>query len=239
MEASAGRSEAVRWATSPSLRPAANLDKSRYVYAANAMRRYGAAFPGSLVFDVGAGDDGMRQDAEKAGLKWRGFDLDPRYPGIHRWDLSTPCPAEEKAAIVLMLDVIEHMVNPGLAFCNVAQAMKPGAILILTAPNPRWSRSRVHALLHGYPACFTQSDLDNNGHVFTPWPHVMLKLLADAGFAIEEYVTLDGKTVWPWPPSSLNYPLRLAHAAINKAIEWGDPSACGMSFGMLARRMET
>src|SRR6185437_14222236 len=226
------RNETVRQPAGRRLRPSANLDQSRYMYAANAMRRYGTS--GSVVFDVGAGDGRMQQEANDAGLIWRGFDLDPQEPAIRRWDLSTPSTAEEKAGIVLMLDVIEHMVNPGLVLGNVAHAMKSDAILILTAPNPRWSRSRVHALLHGYPTCFTESDLDNNGHVFTPWPHVMLKLLADAGFAIEEYVTLDGKTVWPWPPSSLNYPLRLAHAAINKAIEWGDPSACGMSFGMLA-----
>jgi hypothetical protein len=214
------------------------LKESRYVYATNAMRRYAVRFPGSSVFDVGAGDGRMQQDVEKAGLKWHGFDLDPQASAIRRWDLSAPLPAAEKASMVLMLDVIEHMVNPGLSLCNVAHAMNPGAILILTAPNPRWSRSRVHALLHGYPTCFTESDLDNNGHVFTPWPHVMVKLLHDAGFAIEEYVTLDGRTGWPWPPSSLSYPLRLTHAMINKAIEWSDASACGMSFGMLARRSE-
>ena len=105
----------------------------------------------------------------------------------------------------------------------------------MTMPNPRWSRSRIHALIYGNPACFTQSDLDINGHVFTPWPHILMRMLSDTGFDVQDYVTLDGKTGWPGRPISLRYPLRVFHALCNMLIERLDATACGMSYGLVAR----
>ena len=216
-------------------RPTANLSLDRYAYAAQAVSEK-AARPGSCtVFDIGAHDGRMKEVVEACGYRWCGFDLRPEHPDVVAWDLTEPCPlTDRKANVVMLLDVIEHLVNPGIGLRNVRAVTQPGGALILTAPNPRWSRSRIHALLHGNPACFTQSDLDLNGHVFTPWPHILVKILADTGWEVVEFVTLDGRTTWPDRPLSPRYPLRLAHAAANKAIEWFDASACGMSFGLRA-----
>jgi hypothetical protein len=60
-------------------------------------------------------------------------------------------------------------------------------------------------------------------------------MLRDTGFEVQDYVTLDGKTGWPGRPISLRYPLRLLHAFGNRLIEQLDTSACGMSYGLLAR----
>jgi hypothetical protein len=60
-------------------------------------------------------------------------------------------------------------------------------------------------------------------------------MLDDAGFELEDYVTLDGKTSWPGRPIGLSYPLRGARALANMLIEGRDASACGMSFGLVAR----
>jgi 2-polyprenyl-3-methyl-5-hydroxy-6-metoxy-1,4-benzoquinol methylase len=180
--------------------PASNLDLSRYEYAMSVIERLSAAPASQEVFDVGCGDGRLKEAVEGAGFCWKGFDLKPASAEIAQWNLQEPCPAEIRAAVVLLLDVIEHTVNPGMALASLFGVMEPGGILILTAPNPRWSRSRIHALLYGTPACFTQSDLDLNGHVFTSWPHVLERMLCDAGFEIVEFVTLDGRTSWPRGP---------------------------------------
>src|SRR4029077_16933400 len=135
--------------------------------------------------------------------------------GIARWDLGHPCPVQDVAPdLVLWLGVIGHLANPDIAVDSIAATMTPGATLLITTPNPRWSRSRLWALHSGYPACFTQRDLDLNGHVFPVWPHVLERMLTERGFEIAEYVTLDGATIWPGAPYSLRYPLRCAVAVM-------------------------
>ena len=216
-------------------RPTANLASTRYQFAFDTLRALMPSLPSQVVFDIGAGD-GQMQRIESLGLTWHGFDLDPR-PGSSRWDLNEPCPEDLAPGAAMLLDVIEHCVNPGLALKNIATVLLPGAPLIVTVPNPRWSRSRTDALLRGYPACFTQADLDLNHHVFTPWPHILGKMLRDSGFVIDNYVTLDGKTSFLERPMSITYPIRCLFSLTHIAIEALDPSACGMSYGLIARKV--
>jgi SAM-dependent methyltransferase len=212
---------------------------SRYQFAPHYLQIHLAELPSSQLYDIGAGDGRMRTPVEALGLSWHGFDLFPARADILKWDLDHPCPLPGSAAgAVILLDVIEHLSNPGLGLKNIAQAMQPGGKLIITTPNPRWGRSRIYALLHGTPGCFTQSDLDLNGHVFPVWPHILEKMLNDSGFKVDEYVTLDGPTVWPSRPFSIRYPLRVLHAMLNKLIEYFDPSACGMSYAIVARKQD-
>jgi len=105
-------------------------------------------------------------------------------------------------------------------------------------PNPRWSASRIHTVFRGCPSGFTQLDLDTNHHVFTPWPHIVEKILHDAGFVIDNYVTLDGKTKLFRHPISFSYPARCLLDLARKVIEQLDTSACGMSYGLVARKVE-
>lgn len=216
--------------------PTATLAETRYEYALRVAKGLEPSSSPKIVFDVGAGDGRMMRPLNAAGFSWYGFDLKPSSSNILEWDISKPCPIRNPVPdIILLLDVVEHLVNPGMALAQISQVLPTGGRLILTAPNPLWSRSRIHSLLHGNPTCFTQSDLDLNGHVFTTWPHILAKLLFDAGFDLVEYVTLEGKTEWPWRPISIRYPLRLLQALACKVIERLDPSACGMSFGLVAR----
>lgn len=214
-----------------------NSDFSRYDWTAKMLGPLIAQSPAKLVLDIGAGDGRMQTPITAAGGEPHGFDLVPANAQITRWNLDEPPdPAWPRAGGALLLDVIEHCNNPGLALHHIAEALLPGGFLVLTTPNPRWSRSRLFALMSGYPACFTQSDLDLNHHVFTPWPHVLEHLLGSAGFQVEQYTTLDGKREWPKSPFNLRYPVRLFTAAAMKGIERRDPSACGMSYGLIARR---
>lgn len=215
---------------------AANLSASRYEYALDVAKRLQHCPASAVVFDIGAGEGVMKQPFEAGTHKWFGFDLEPRGETTRPWDLMFACPEQEVTpTLVLLLDVIEHLVNPGLALSNIAQVLPPNGQLVITTPNPRWSRSRLWAVLHGTLTCFTQQDLDLNGHVFPVWPHILEKMLRDSGLEIIEYVTLDGRTVWPRGPFSLRYPLRCLVALAMMAIEKSDPSACGMSYGIVAR----
>jgi len=161
----------------------------RYDYAASKMRALALTMSPRVVFDVGAGKGPMQSLAEQAGLTWYGFDLYPEKSTVAKWDLDDPCPnRNEKAGLVLMMDVIEHLLNPGLALDNIVEAMAADAHIIITTPNPRASRSRLHALFTGYPVCFTRQDLDSNHHLSrsgstcwnTFWIRKVLKSLSGA-----------------------------------------------------------
>ena len=94
----------------------------------------------------------------------------------------------------------------------------------------------MHALFYGYPSCFTQCDLDLNRHVFTPWPHILQKMLNEAGFEVDAYVTLDGSTRLLDKPTACVHPLKLLLRLLLIVIEHIDSSARGMSYGLIARR---
>jgi len=172
--------------------PPVILSLDRYQFAAQSAASLAAQLPAPVVYDIGAGQGQMRAPVEAAGLAWRGFDLVPTSPQIRPWNLDEPCPESQPAAgLVLLLEVIEHLRNPGLGLKHVAATLLPQGRLIVSTPNPNWSRSRLHALRTGFPSCFTQADLDLNGHVFPVWPHILEKMLAEVGLGVEAYSTLD------------------------------------------------
>jgi hypothetical protein len=214
-----------------------NLTLDRYQWAAACANEFVPVAPGRNVADIGAGKGMMRDAVLSAGGVWHGFDLDPDHEQIKRWDLDLEPQQEwERPGAILFLDVLEHLNNPWLALRHLSDFLLPQGILLLTTPNPRWSRSRMSALVTGYPACFTQEDLIRNHHVFTPWPHVVERLLDQSGLDVLRYVTLDGPTPWPGSPITAKYPLRFGLACLNKLIERCDPTACGMSYGIVARK---
>jgi SAM-dependent methyltransferase len=218
------------------IEPQENLSASRYDFAGDYIAQFSIGRPGAVVFDIGAGEAPMRPVVERHELDWHGFDLFPSSADVTRWDLTRePAPVgDKKADLVLLLDVIEHLFDAGRAMANIVDAMKPGGVLILTAPNPHWSRARTHHLLTGNPACFTQHDLDVNHHVFVPLRHVIEKLVKDHGLSIERYVTLDGNEAAR--PKSMLSPTAVAEWLFRKLLEARDKSARGMSFALVLRR---
>jgi hypothetical protein len=210
---------------------------SRYDWAPAQLRMLLPQTQVKTVADIGAGNGRLRQDVSDGGGDWHGYDLIPVTENVSKWNIEQPAgPTFPRPSLVLMLDVLEHLCNPWEALKNISEFLLPGGHLILTTPNPLWSRSRMSALINGTPCCFTKSDLDLNHHVFTPWPHVVERLLSDCGLAVISYDTLDGVTQWPRGPVNLRYPVRLAFALANKWIESRDPTACGMSYGIVARK---
>jgi 2-polyprenyl-3-methyl-5-hydroxy-6-metoxy-1,4-benzoquinol methylase len=209
-----------------SLQPADTLVENRYEFVAQYVAANSARTDDAVIFDIGAGALPMRNVVEAAGYRLRGFDLVPQSAEIERWDITEPFQSDAKADIVLLMDVIEHTFNPGMAIANVRSVLKPGGVILMTMPNPRWSRARTMHFLSGYIAAFDEHDLNVNHHVFATWPHIVLKMCTEAGLKMHYYATLDkleGRKVGISP-------LRMVEAGLRKIMEARDKSACGMHY---------
>jgi SAM-dependent methyltransferase len=208
---------------------------SRYDWAPLKLAELLPRAPLATVADIGAMSARMQAPTLAAGGRWQGFDLDPQSSDVERWNLDEPRP-DLRVGVAMMLDVVEHLSNPWRAMQNVADVIASGGYLLLTTPNPGWSRNRLYNLYTGTLNGFTQSDLDLNHHVFTPWFHIVRRLLEDIGLELVSRIALDGRSLWPGRPFNHRYPLRLGVAAALKFIEHRDPTACGMSYGVVARK---
>jgi hypothetical protein len=200
----------------------------------------GALKTGTIgLYDIGSRDNILKKFISDAGLDYKAFDLEPLDASAEQWDIEKPFPYQHKAPqIITMLEIVEHLKNPWLCMKNIFDTLAPGGHLVLTTPNPAASNSRLYLMRNGELACFTKTDLELNHHVFIPWPHIVERLLTDSGFEIVEYSTIDGKThLFDKNIGGLAFPARLASRLIKKAIESADPTACGMSYGIVARRI--
>lgn len=210
------------------MRLTANLNESRYEYPLTVLSN--VTIPKKFVFDVGAGEGPMRAPMERLGYSWRGFDITAK-GDVQHWDLTQPCPTDEKAGVILLLDVLEHCTSPGLVLQNLANALEPDGLLIMTMPNPKWSASRLNVLARGYSSSFDPPELVSNHHLFPIWPHVAERLGSYAQLEVIRYDTLDG-------PTKLR-PSRLPIDITRKLIEAWDKTAQGMSYGLVLRKRET
>lgn len=219
----------------------ANTSLNRFEWAENTARKLIGNYYQNLKpvhYDVGAGQSSLVKQLSNETANGYSFDLFPFDESVQQWDIQKGFPYNHQAAdIVTFLEIVEHLNNPWTCIENIAAAMAPGGFLILTTPNPGWGTSRLNLLFKGFLTCFTQSDLDLNHHVFVAWPHIVQKLLTDNGLEIIEYVTLDGPTRLfggglKLSQLFLQFPARL----IKIIIEKKDPTAMGMSYGIVARK---
>lgn len=216
-----------------------NLSVNRFQWATQKVKDLLGWQPNAVYYDVGAGENQLVKDIDPHKANSKSFDLFPKSNEVELWDIEQAFPYPyPQANIITFLEVVEHLNNPWMCLKNIAATISPGGHLILTTPNPGWSSSRISLLMKGYLTCFTQSDLDLNHHVFTAWPHIVEKLLADNQLEIVEYVTLDGKTKifdsnLKLTSAVLQIPVRL----IKKIIEHTNPAAVGMSYGIVARKI--
>ena len=211
-----------------------NLNHSRYEWASSIINNLTEDNP--VVYDIGAKDSIILKSITK-NINYQAFDLEPEINSIYKWDINYEAEKFSNSAdYVLFLDVVEHLTNPWNCISNLAKVMKPGAKLILTTPNPFWSESRFTLFFKTKMPCFTISDLELNHHVFTPWPHIIQRLLADNGLSVENYVTLDGKTKL-LDKNLLKNPFRIFKRLIKKIMEINAPITCGMSYGIIAKKL--
>lgn len=215
-----------------------NLEIDRYQFARTTLLELAKHHPIKRVYDIGPGDGRMAVIRED-GFDWYGFDRQP-WRDVRKWDISEAFPYEEpKADTVLLLEVIEHSPNPGLALRNISDQIRAGGYLILTTPNPYWSGSRLNYFFRGIISGFSPQDLAENFHVFTPWSHVLERFMIDVGLQIEQYVTLEGRTKLFSRPGKLFVVARYFLNAVNIAFESLDSRSQGMTMAFVARKLKT
>jgi SAM-dependent methyltransferase len=211
-----------------------NLSLNRYEWASSLIDQLRE--PSIRVFDIGA-RDGIILNLINKPIDYVAFDLEPLKDNIIKWDLNNKAPSGlEKANLILLLDVIEHLNNPWICMQNLSSILKVGGKIVITTPNPYHSEARFTLFTKGWMPCFTVSDLELNHHVFTPWPHVLEKLLLDNGLVIEHLVTLDGETKI-LDRNLVRNPFRIFKRLIKKVIESNNKMARGMSYGIIAKKV--
>lgn len=190
------------------------------------------------IFNVGAGANTIAAKIAEIDpdATCRAFDKFPKADDIMELDIIRDRLSEGDADICLLMDCIEHLWSPDAAMRNIAAAMREGGTLLMTCPNPHWSKGRLHFLSSGAIPCFTRRDLDSNHHVFTTWHHILIALVERNGFVVTEHVTLESKLEPPRRMLSASYPARLAVHLAARWIEARDPTSIGMSYALVARR---
>lgn len=114
--------------------------------------------------------------------------------------------APEPADRVLMVEVIEHLEAPWSVLRAAARAVRPGGLIVVTTPSVTNLRHRGELALRGRLTSFRP---DNEPHLGPALPHVIGRVLRDAGLAVSTHH--GGRDVIPgtggrqWP--------RRAHAA--------------------------
>ncbi len=116
--------------------------RSRASLAVAALRRYGVAPPASIL-DVGCGWGVTLQALEQAGYRVAGLDISRRIlelidrPNrlLIEADLMAEAPSGlEPSDAVLALDVLEHLDDDRTAVQRLAQLVRPGGLVVLSAP---------------------------------------------------------------------------------------------------------
>ena len=187
------------------------------------------------VFDIGSGSELMRDKIESLGLNYYSFDLFPPNETVRKWNIEEPFPYNEKADIVIFLEVVEHLNNPLLSLQNISKLITKGGCLILSSPNPSWSGSRLSLLRNGYLDMFKVKDLEINHHVFTAWQHIVVYFLKECNFSQIKINTLGKKTsVTAFPFWGIKMPFRLFYRGIKILIEKKDSTAIGALYGIVA-----
>lgn len=154
--------------------------------------------PTSLpVLDIGAGIGNFTAHLQACGYKAVAVDIDPHdyrqaahstAPFIEA-DLDEELPvANESAAGVVAMEVLEHLEAPLRALRHMARAVVPGGFLIVTTPNVMSWGSRLELLVRGHHEHFGVYEFETNGHI-SPVSLVQLERMAGRLNLRAEHVT--------------------------------------------------
>lgn len=189
------------------------------------------------IFDVGTQNEQLTNYLNSEGLILKSFDIFPKSSSVIRWDIEEPCPISAKADIIVFLEVIEHINNPVLALKNINDVLKPGGLLILSTPNPEWSRSKIEFILRGEMTMFTQNDLNVNHHVYPAIPKILKYQLEQLGFIDIRYKRLGTKTrLFDTNLLSKRLPIQMMLRIFCKFLEVLNPRTVGGIYGFSCRK---
>jgi SAM-dependent methyltransferase len=118
---------------------AARMSATRAVIAEHARGR---------VLDVGCGHMPFRTLTLQHAASYEGFDIEARTAGVTHIGNAESMTGIETAAYdtVMTFEVLEHLPHPQRAVAEMARALKPGGVLLLTVPH----LSRLHEEPHDY-----------------------------------------------------------------------------------------
>jgi SAM-dependent methyltransferase len=206
--------------------------KNRGEFAKTMLQKYFPISPNYIVSDIGAGFGHMKNDVLALKAKWQPIDYVKKIDESIIWNLDNIAPNKvEKAGVVLFLEVLEHLNNPLLGIQNISNHIEKGGVLILSTPNPQSSKNTLSLFLRGSLYAFQEKHLIEN-HVFTPWKHIVEYFLLQSNFEILEYAIIDTHykerkilSIKDW----IKY-------KIESFIEYRNPLAKGMSYGIVAKK---
>lgn len=134
------------------------------------------------ILDIGFGEGGLLQVAEKHDWQCYGTEISPRslaYGAKQGWIVTSTAEKDSRFLpqgfdVVTMIELLEHVSNPQDFLCAAARWLRPGGVLYLTTPNAKSLNQRLLGL---------------EWSVFSPPEHLtiwtakgMRKALSQAGF---------------------------------------------------------
>ncbi len=203
--------------------------KNRSYFAFDMLDKYFNQAPNKYISDIGSGFGFMENKIVSIGGIWTPFDYVKKIDKSIIWDLNNSCPIQEKVGITIFLEVLEHLSNPELGIRNISNHMVKNGILIMSVPNPSWSRNRLNMLFKGMLFSFQPKHLEEH-HVFVPWFHIVEYFLKENGFELLEYAIINE----PSSPQNIKEKIK---QIIEKYIESKDIKAKGLSYGIVARKL--
>ncbi len=185
----------------------------------------------SKILDIGSGYSPMRDFVINSGFRWQPVDYVQKIPEAIIWDLNFAAPKEvEEVDMAIMLEVLEHLPNPRISLEHIGEKIKSGGYLILSVPNPGWSKNRLCLLFKGHLYAFSERHLAEH-HVFTTWQHIVEFYLQDIGFEVIEKSEILGIK-----KSYRNYK-EVILSLLEKLIEVFDKESIGVSYGLVVRKL--
>ncbi len=166
------------------------LDLRRAAYLVESLRRSGMPVDGRLL-DVGAGHGALVEVAAAAGLRAKGLELSPvlaedcrqRGLSVRTGAFPEAVSAKERFDAIVLLDVLEHLVEPRIALSQLCAHLTSQGMLAIQVPN-------MTSLL------VTLEGENNSNYGYGHWsyftPTTLEKLLLGAGMrilALETYVS--------------------------------------------------
>lgn len=210
------------------------LYNNRAEFATKKLNEFFSDAPNNIISDIGAGFGNMQEPIENLGATWQPFDYVRKIDKSVIWDLNNEAPkGVEKAGVVVFLEVLEHLDNPLLGIQNISNHMKENGILILTTPNPQSSKNTLSLFLRGALYAFQEKHIKEN-HVFTPWKHIVYDFLKRNRLEVLEYAIVDIHYKNKKPTSLKDW----FKSKIEAYIEYKNPLARGMSYGIVARKIK-
>ena len=108
----------------------------------------------SKILDIGFGEGGVLQIAERQGWQCYGTEISPRsleYGKNQDWIVTENADADPRFSpqsfdVVTMIELLEHVPNPQQILQSAARWLRPGGLLYLTTPNARSLNQRVLGL---------------------------------------------------------------------------------------------